>query len=132
MRKLRLAVLAAALCVGGTAVAQAQGTPQPQGQRRGFNVAAMVMQGITLSTDQQAKVDSITTKYREQMQKAREDAQAAGGDRSAMRAKMQEMRQKQLDELRAVLTTDAQRAAFDKNVESMRANMGSGRPPGQD
>lgn len=133
MRRIKLAMLAAALCVGGAAVAQAQGNPQPQGQRRGgFNMAAMVFQGITLTADQQTKVDSITAKYREQMQKAREDAQAAGGDMSAMRSKMQEMRQKQLDELKAILTTDEQKATFDKNVENMRSQMGRGRPPSQD
>ncbi len=132
MRKLRLATLAAALCIGATSLAHAQANPQPQGQRRGFNMGAMVMQGITLSTDQQAKVDSITTKYQEQMRKARDDARAAGGDMSSMRAQMQQMREQELTELKAVLTTDDQRAAFDKNVENMRANMGRMRPPSQD
>ena len=131
MRKLGIATLATALCIAAAVPALAQGNPQP-GQRRGFNMGAMVMQGITLTSDQQAKVDSITTKYRDQMMKARQDAQASGGDMSSMRAQMQEMRQKQLAELRAVLTTDGQRSTFDKNVEDMRNRRGSGRPPGRD
>lgn len=129
MRKLGLAGLAAALCLAAATPAHAQGDPQ-MGARRGFNLGAMVMQGVNLTAGQQAKVDSITSKYRDQMRKAREDAQAAGGDMSGMRAQMQEMRQKQLDELRAVLTSDEQRATFDKNVEDLRNRRGTGRPPG--
>lgn len=131
MRRIRLAVLATALCIGATTVAQAQGTPQPQGQRRGFNMGAMLFQGITLTADQQAKADSITAKYQAEMRKAREDAQASG-DMSGMREKMQGMRQKELDELKSVLTTDEQKATFDKNVENMRTQMmNRGRGPAQ-
>jgi Skp family chaperone for outer membrane proteins len=90
----------------------------------------MVMEGITLSSDQQAKVDAITKKYADETQKMRDDAQN-GGDMQAMRTKMGEMRAKQIDELKEVLTSDEQKAAFDKNVDAMKARAANRRPPGQ-
>ncbi len=121
MKKLFMAVLALALMAGTSTVAQAQGGGQGGGNR----MMAMLFQGITLSAAQQAKVDSITAKYREQMTAAR---QAAGDDRQAMMAKMGELRTKQNDEIKAVLT-DEQKPIFDKNAENMRNQMR--RPPGQ-
>ena len=127
MRKLQL-VLATALLVGGSAVATAQ-DPQPQGQRQGGrgNQMAMLMQGITLTVEQQARVDSINAKF---MTERRALMQDESLDMDARRAKGRELMGKQRDEIKTLLT-DEQRKVFDKNIEDMRARMqqGGGRPP---
>lgn len=122
MKKVRLAMMALAMFFGITSVAHAQ-DPQQAGRGNRPNMAAMLFKDITLSAAQQAKVDSIQTKYREQMQALR----SGGGDQQEMRAKGRELQEKQRDELRAVLTDD-QKKAFDKNLEDMRAQMGNRRP----
>ena len=132
MRKLEL-VLAAALMVGSSTVAAAQDPqpqPQPQGAQRpggGRNMGAQLLQGITLTADQQAKVDTINAQA---MTARREMMQDQSLDQETRRAKGREMMTKQTDALRAVLT-DEQKKVFDKNLEDMRARMpqGGGRPP---
>lgn len=121
MKKVRLAMMALAMFFGVTTIAHAQDQQQPG--RGGRNMAAMLFKDITLSPAQQARVDSIQTKYREQMQTLR----SGGGDQTEMRTKGRELQEKQRDELRAVLTDD-QKKTFDKNVEDMRANMQNRRP----
>lgn len=126
MRKLQL-VLVAAMLVGSAAVATAQ-EPQPQGQRQGGRGMGMgmLMQGITLTAEQQAKVDSINAKY---MTERRAIMQDESLDQDARRAKGRELMGKQRDELKALLT-DEQKKVFDKNVEEMQGRMqGGGRPP---
>lgn len=128
MRKLEL-VLAAALLVGSTTVAAAQ-EPQPQGGQRqggGRNMGAQLLQGITLTAEQQAKVDSINAQT---MAARREMMQDQSMDQEARRAKAREMMTKQTDAIRGLLTDD-QKKVFDKNLEDMRARMpqGGGRPP---
>jgi len=88
-------------------------------------MAAVLFKDITLTPVQQAKADSITAKYREQMQALR----AAGGDQQEMRSKNRELQEKQRDELKAILTDD-QKKTFDKNFEDMRQAMQNRRPPG--
>lgn len=127
MRKLQVVVVAA-LLVGGSAVVSAQ-DPQPQGQRQGGGRGmGMLMQGITLTTEQQAKVDSINAKY---MTERRAIMQDESLDQDARRAKGRELMGKQRDEIKALLT-DEQKKVFDKNVEDMQARMQQGggqRPP---
>ena len=124
MKKVRLAMMAAAMFLGVSTVARAQ-DPQQQSRGNRPNMAAMLFKDITLTPVQQAKVDSITGKYREQMQALR----AAGGDQQEMRAKNRELQEKQRDELKAILTDD-QKKTFDKNFEDMRQAMQNRRPPG--
>ena len=124
MKKVRLAMLTAALFLGITSIARAQ-DPQQAGRGNRPNMSAMLFKDITLSAAQQAKVDSIEAKYREQMQALRN----GGGDPQEMRAKRGELMQKQRDELKAVLTDD-QKKVFDKNAEDMRQQMQNRRPPG--
>ena len=88
-------------------------------------MTAVLFKDITLTPVQQAKADSITAKYREQMQALR----AAGGDQQEMRAKNRELQEKQRDELKAILTDD-QKKTFDKNFEDMRQARENRRPPG--
>jgi len=122
MKKVRLAMMAVAMFFGITTVAHAQ-DPQQAGRGGRGNMAAMLFKDITLSPAQQARVDSIQTKYREQMQTLR----SSGGEQTEMRAKGRELQEKQRDELRAVLTDD-QKKTFDKNIEEMRENMQNRRP----
>ena len=127
MRKLQL-VLATAMLVAGSAVATAQ-DPQPQGQRQGGRRdMGMLMQGITLTAEQQTKVDTINAKYATERRTIMQDESL---DQDTRRAKSRELMGKQRDELKALLT-DEQKKVFDKNVEEMQARMqqgGGGRPP---
>lgn len=120
MKKVRLAMLVTAMFLGMTTVAHAQ----DQGRGGRPNMGAMLLKDITLSSAQQAKVDSITAKYRDQMTALRNE----GGDRETMMQKRRDLMEKQRDEIRAVLTDD-QKKTFDKNVEDMRQNMQNRRPP---
>jgi len=122
MKKVRLAMMVAAMFLGMTTVAHAQ-DPQQAGRGNRPNMSAMLLKDITLSPAQQAKADSIQTKYRDQMQALR----ASGGDQQEMRTKRMEMMEKQRDELKAILTDD-QKKTFDKNVEDMRQQMQNRRP----
>ena len=63
MKKVRLAMLSAAMFLGMATVAHAQ-DPQQAGRGNRPNMAAMLFQGITLSPAQEAKRDSIEAKYR--------------------------------------------------------------------
>jgi Spy/CpxP family protein refolding chaperone len=87
-----------------------------------------LLRGITLSADQQQRVDSIRTRYRAQMDQMR---QQQTGDRDAARTQMRATMEKQQAEIRAVLTPD-QQTQFDQNVAEMRNRMqqGGGRPGG--
>jgi Spy/CpxP family protein refolding chaperone len=126
MRKLQL-VLAAAMLVGGSVVATAQ-DPQPQGQRQGAGRGiGMLMQGITLTAEQQTKVDTLNAKYATERRTIMQDESL---DQDTRRAKSRELMGKQREELKALLT-DEQKKVFDKNVEEMQARMqgGGGRPP---
>lgn len=93
---------------------------------RGERMEAMLFNGITLTTTQQAQVDSIRARHRADMQGL--DPRNNPDDRQKM---MQSM-QAQMSELRAVLTPD-QQAVFDQNVQQMRARRGQrdcgGAPP---
>jgi protein CpxP len=95
------------------------------GGRGGFGRGDQAMlRGITLSADQQQRVDSIRTSYRTQMEKMR-----TSGDREAMRAQMRPLMEKQQADIRAVLTADQQRQ-FDQNAAEMRSRMEQGGRPG--
>lgn len=123
MKKLTL-VLAAAMLVVGSSVATAQDQPPRMGGR---GVAAL-MQGITLTPEQQVKVDSIAAKYGEQRRALMQDQTA---DRETRMAKSRELMTKQSDEIKALLN-DEQKKVFDKNVadmEARRQQMGGQRPP---
>jgi Spy/CpxP family protein refolding chaperone len=64
MKAIRIATLAAALCVGMTSVAAAQGTePQGQGQGRGERMGGMLLKDINLTDAQKAQVKTIRDKY---------------------------------------------------------------------
>lgn len=115
-----LLVLAAVVFVAPAASAQGGGGGG-RGAGRGM---AMLMANITLTADQQAKVDSIQAKYREQMMAMR----GGGPPDSTTMAKMREMTNKQYDEIRGVLTEEQQKV-FDENRKHLptgRRGGGSG------
>ncbi|SRR5213593_4201711 len=121
----RLALVSAAAVLLAAAAAPAQTPPGGGGGgggggpgRQGFGERRMQMllKDITLSTEQQAKVDSIRTRYRTQMR-----AFTPGGPPdSATREKMRDVLRHEDDEIRAVLTADQQKT-WDRNVGEMRA-----------
>jgi len=123
MKAIRIATLAAALCVGMTTVAAAQGTPQ-QGQgemRRGGGMGGMLLKDITLTDAQKEQVKTIREKYLPQQLELRRSAQAVGGPPDeATRSKMMDLQSKQAAEIRAVLTAD-QQVQFDKNLAELKA-----------
>ena len=132
MKAIRIATLAAALCVGITSVAAAQGSEPPQGQgqggmRRGGGMGGMLLKDINLTDAQKAQVKTIREKYLPQQVELRKAAQATGGPPDeATRAKMMDLQSKQAADIRAILTAD-QQAQFDKNMAEMKAQMESRR-----
>ena len=129
MKVIRIATLAAALCVGITSVAAAQGTEPPQqgqGQgemRRGGGMGGMLLKDINLTDAQKAQVKEIREKYAPLQLELRKAAQATGAPPDeATRSKMMDLQSKQAAEIRAVLTAD-QQATFDKNLAEMKARM---------
>jgi Spy/CpxP family protein refolding chaperone len=116
----RIAVLVSALVLLGGSFAAAQGGAPAGSTPGGFAARRMqrLMQGITLTPEQQAKVDSISARYSAQM-----PAFTPGVfPDSATRAKMRELYGNQDVEIRTVLTPDQQKV-FDDNVAQMRARM---------
>ncbi|MCU0634648.1 MAG: hypothetical protein MUE41_07225 [Gemmatimonadaceae bacterium] len=121
---------AVAVALGGAPLA-AQGGPPGQppaggmggGQGMGARRMEMMLKGITLTADQQKKVDSIQTAAREQMPPMTPGSPPAPEERQ----KRMEMMRKTDTDVRAVLTPE-QQTIWDKNAEEMRSRMG--RPPG--
>lgn len=118
----KMVALCIGLALGAVAVAGAQspGGDGAGGGGGGFSGrrTQRLLQGITLTAQQQATVDSITAKYRSQM------PPFTPGTRpdSATRAKMRTLFGNQDEEIRAVLTPDQQKV-WDQNVTEMRNRM---------
>ena len=120
--KSRIAYVVAALAALATVPAMAQQGP-PGGGRMGPGGFAqrrmqMLLNGITLTPVQQAKVDSIQKSYQAKMP-AFTPGQMPDSATRAQRFEL--MRQQDMD-IRNVLTTD-QQAVWDKNVADMQARM---------
>ena len=122
MRKLSVLFAALMLVVSAT-TASAQDAQRQGGGRP--NRAAMLLQGITLTAEQQAKVDTIGQKATAALQAVRADTTLGEG----RRAKMMELMNKQQEDIKCLLTEE-QKKVFDKNVADMQARQqGGGRPP---
>ena len=129
MKVVRIAALAAALCVGMTTVAAAQSTEPQQGQgegRRGGRMGEWLLKDITLTDAQKDQIKTIREKYMPQQMELRKSAQATGSVDDATRAKMMDLQEKQAAEIRAILTAD-QQATFDKNLAAMKERMAARR-----
>jgi Skp family chaperone for outer membrane proteins len=129
MRILRMAAVALAVTVGGASLMEAQEGRRGGGRGMGGVNVPMLLEGITLTDAQQAKADSLVTKFAEQQQALRAELQGGGGDMQTAMGRMTDMRDKQLAELKAILTEDQQKV-FDKNVEALQARMQQGRGRG--
>jgi Spy/CpxP family protein refolding chaperone len=101
--------------------------PAGGGMGGGRNMNAMLFEGITLTADQQTKVDSIQGAYRTQMQAMGRPQQ---GDTTGMGARLK-LRADQNAAIRGVLTAEQQKT-FDANLAKMPQGrgMGGGRPAG--
>jgi Spy/CpxP family protein refolding chaperone len=128
--RLRLALASAVLATLVASPAIAQGPPGGgmggMGQRGPGRRMQMLFNGITLTSQQQAKVDSIENAYTPRMR-----ALFTPGQRpdSAARAQMTALRDQENKDLRAVLTAD-QQTVFDRNVANMPMMGGPRRGPG--
>jgi Spy/CpxP family protein refolding chaperone len=121
MSFIRYAVAGLALCAGAS-VASAQGGPPmggQQGQGGGRATQAMLFEGITLTTAQQAKIDDIRAKYRPQMQGLRPAPGQAGPPDQDTRKKMDELQEHQTHDIREILNDD-QKKIFDVNAAAMK------------
>lgn len=135
MRALRSALFVAAVILPVSLPAQ-QGPPggPPGGQGRGDPAAMqarqneMLFQGITLSAEQRAKVDSIQAAARARQQEIMQGGGGMGNPEA--RQRMMQMRQETFAAIRAVLTPD-QQTKFDANLAAMPGPGGPGgqRPP---
>jgi len=116
----RLAVIVSALALLGSSAALAQNPSGGPAGPGGFAARRMarLMQGITLTPEQQAKVDSITARYSAQMPAFTPGVMPD----SATRAKMRDLNERQDAEIRTLLTPDQQKV-WDDNVAQMRARM---------
>jgi len=143
MRKILIVTgLGLALSLGSASVASAQGAARPQRAQqdssfrrgRGGPGGGMLLKGITLTADQKAKVKVIRERQRAQFDaqrkangaQARPDRQR--GDTTgfgARRAEFAKQREAQVNEMRAILTSE-QRVQFDKNVAEMKARVAKG------
>jgi hypothetical protein len=125
MRKLHLGLVAAMLVASTSVVSAQDAQPRQQGQRP--NMMAALMTGITLTAEQQPKVDSITKKFDDARAALRADQTL---DREGRMAKSRELQTKVSDEVKALLTDD-QKKVFEKNQADLQARMqqGGGRPP---
>lgn len=134
MRTMRVVVMLAAVMTTALAAplaAQGQGGGGRQ-ERMGGDPAAMqarqnerLFEGITLSLEQKAKVDSIQTASRATQQAA---MQGGGMRDPEARQRVMAQRQATMAAVRAVLTAE-QQTVFDRNVASMPAMGAGGRPP---
>ncbi|MEO7367223.1 MAG: Spy/CpxP family protein refolding chaperone [Gemmatimonadaceae bacterium] len=128
MSLIRYAVAGIALCAGAT-VASAQGGPPagapPMGGMqggpgsRGGRGMQMLFEGVTLTADQQTKVDAINARNRTEMQALMPNGMRGGPPDEGTRKKMDELREHQMHDIRELLTKD-QRKVFDVNVETQK------------
>lgn len=125
MSWIRYAVAGIALCAGAT-VASAQGGPPAgappmggmQGRPGGRGMQAL-FQGVTLTADQQMKVDAINARNRTEMQALMPNGMQGGPPDEGTRKKMDEMREHHMHDIRELLTED-QRKVFDVNLETQK------------
>ena len=108
-----------------TTVASAPHTTNPNRGRGASHAprwrAERLFKDITLTSAQQAKVDSIQMRYREQMPSF---TRGSPPD-SATRERVRGLFRHELDDIRGVLTADQQKV-FDKNLADMRARRSGG------
>lgn len=141
MKKLALSLVVATAALGLAASSFAQqpgprgaGQRQQGGMRRMGGMNNEILAKLNLTADQKTKIAALQKKSREKMMELRKDFQP-GGDRSAMRTKLQAMQKENRAELQKILTP-AQLKQFDALVKEQRQKMrqqrqqNGGRPNG--
>jgi Spy/CpxP family protein refolding chaperone len=108
----RLALVGMALALVMAPTHAPAQTPPSQGPGRRMTI---LFKDITLTPEQQSKLDSIQSHYREQMPSFTPNSPPDSATRERVRALFRH----ELEDFRAVLTPDQQRT-FDRNVEAMR------------
>ena len=128
MKVIRIATLAAALCVGMTTVAAAQSTEPQKAQGEGHRGGRgeWLLKDINLTDAQKDQIKTIREKYVPQQMELRKAAQATGSVDEATRTKMMDLQTRQAAEIRAVLTAD-QQVTFDKNIAAAKERMAARR-----
>lgn len=131
--RLTIAALAALLMAGSAAPAHAQRNgPPPGGQGMGRmgdpqRMNQMLFEGITLSTEQQARVKAVDEKFQPRNDALRNEMRSAmqggGAPNPALREKMTALTNEHRAALREVLTADQQKV-FDANVKKMSERRG--------
>lgn len=118
---LRVLAAAAALAIATPAFAQGggMGGMQMSPEQRIARQKEMLFQGITLSAEQSAKADTVIMQGMRKQMEAMQAMRGGGGDMAGMREQMQKMNAERNDALKALLSTDADKAKFDENVKNM-------------
>lgn len=121
MKSLKYIVATLVLALGFAAPAMNAQDAAPKSRQNRPDMTAIWLKGITLTADQQAKVDAIKADTQKQIQGlAQEDRRAKG----------REIAQSSQKKIRAVLTED-QQAKFDENVKAaQQRNPGAGKNKG--
>jgi Spy/CpxP family protein refolding chaperone len=115
---------------------------------RGAMGPRAALRGIALSDAQRAQLRAVADRYRTERRTLADQARAQWGGRArrgeagqgaaarpdsaaraAFRARVQDLRQRQVADVRAVLTAE-QRATFDRNVAALRTRAAESRPDG--
>ncbi|NCW45982.1 MAG: hypothetical protein EBV77_11070 [Gemmatimonadaceae bacterium] len=87
----------------------------------------MLFQGITLSAAQSAKADTVIMAGMQKQMESMQAMRSGGGDMAGMREQMQKMNEERNAALKAILTSDADKAKFDENVKNMPQGRRGGR-----
>lgn len=124
-KMIRTAIMATAMFMVVTTVAQAQGGGGGGGRGNRPNAAQILKDSLKVSDAVFAKADSIVKVYAAKQTELRN---SANGDMASVAPKMQELRTQQLADIKALLT-DEQKAAFDKIMAAMPQGRRGGPPP---
>jgi len=127
MKKLMM-ICGLMLGIAGFANAQQQGGGQGRMMMKPEDRVKQLDEKLKLSDDQKTKLTAVFTEQAETMKKMREEMQ--GGDRDAMREKMQKMRADNDAKVNAVLTDD-QKKTYETWQKEQRAEMEKRRQGGQ-
>lgn len=129
-------ILAGALALSG-ATLHAQTTlpaQPPVGATAGgrhHGMRGMLLRGLSLSTEQRARLKAIHTRYRDERRSMRGTGTSTGAStdsagRAAFRSQARAMHEREMADVRNLLTP-AQQATFDRNVAEWRAQRAAGR-----
>jgi len=126
---LRVIAAVAALAIATPAFAQGggMGGMQMSPEQRIARQKEMLFQGITLSAAQSAKADTVIMAGMQKQMESMQAMRSGGGDMAGMREQMQKMNEERNAALKAILTSDADKAKFDENVKNMPQGRRGGR-----